>query len=227
MSTFVLLHGAGDSAWYWHLVEPDLRAAGHGTVAMDLPVGDPKAGLNEYADAVVEAVGDRTGLVLVAQSMAGFVAPLAAARLPLEEIVLVAAMVPAEGETVGAWWENTGHSEARRAAETAAGRDPDAPFDPEVVFLHDVPRPLIEAAADLPHEQSDRPFEEGLAMPPWPDVPTRFALCRDDRFFPAAFQRRQARERLGLTADELPGGHCPALAHPHALAAYLLNGHRT
>jgi hypothetical protein len=29
MSTFVLIHGAGDVAWYWHLVEAELRARGH------------------------------------------------------------------------------------------------------------------------------------------------------------------------------------------------------
>ena len=58
MSTFVLIHGAGDVGWYWHLVEAELRRRGHDTVAPDLP-GDDSAGLNEYADAVVEAVGDR------------------------------------------------------------------------------------------------------------------------------------------------------------------------
>ena len=25
MATTVLIHGAGDSAWHWHLVEPELR----------------------------------------------------------------------------------------------------------------------------------------------------------------------------------------------------------
>jgi pimeloyl-ACP methyl ester carboxylesterase len=40
LTTFVLIHGAGDSAWYWHLVEPELRKCGHDVVAMDLPCGD-------------------------------------------------------------------------------------------------------------------------------------------------------------------------------------------
>lgn len=25
LATFALIHGAGDSAWFWHLVEPELR----------------------------------------------------------------------------------------------------------------------------------------------------------------------------------------------------------
>ena len=41
----------------------------------------------------------------------------------------------------------------------------------------------------------------------WPDVPTRVLLCRGDRMFPAEFQRRVARERLGIEPDEMDGGH--------------------
>jgi hypothetical protein len=52
-------------------------------------------------------------------------------------------------------------------------------------------------------------------------VPTRFLLCRDDRFFPAEFMRRVVRERLGITPDEMDGGHLPALAHPQELVERL------
>jgi pimeloyl-ACP methyl ester carboxylesterase len=55
----------------------------------------------------------------------------------------------------------------------------------------------------------------------WPDVPTRFLLCREDRFFPAEFQRRVVQERLGFAPDEMSGGHLPALAHPDELVACL------
>ncbi len=43
-----------------------------------------------------------------------------------------------------------------------------------------------------------------------------------DRFFPVGFQRRVSRERLGLDADVLPGGHLIAPARPEPLARYLL-----
>ena len=71
MATYVLIHGAGDVGWYWHLVEAELRARGHDVVAPDLPCEDDSAGLPEYADAVIEAIGDRTDLVVVAQSVGG------------------------------------------------------------------------------------------------------------------------------------------------------------
>ena len=79
MATYVLIHGAGSDSWYWHLVSPRLRALGHDVVAVDLPCDDDAAGLCEYAGAVVDAVGDRSEVVLVAQSLAGFTAPLVCA----------------------------------------------------------------------------------------------------------------------------------------------------
>ena len=45
LATFVLIHGAGDSAWYWRLLEPELRDRGHDVVALDLPCDEDSAGL--------------------------------------------------------------------------------------------------------------------------------------------------------------------------------------
>jgi pimeloyl-ACP methyl ester carboxylesterase len=84
MSTYVLIHGAADSAWQWHLVEPQLRERGHDVVAVDLPSEDGSAGFPEYADVVVGAIGDRTDLVVVAHSLGGFTVPLVCARVPVE-----------------------------------------------------------------------------------------------------------------------------------------------
>lgn len=222
MSTYVLLHGAGSHGRYWYRVAPLLRALGHDVITPDLPCDDDGAGLAEYADAVVEAVGGRTDVVLVAQSMAGFTAPLVCGRLDVKLLILVAAMVPLPGETGGQWWEATGQAEAARAADLRAGRDPDAPFDPVVTFLHDIPAEALPEVMTVPtREQSDRPFADPWPLAAWPDVPTRFLLCRDDRLFPAEFQRRVVRDRLGFDPDEMDGGHLPALARPVELAARL------
>ncbi len=98
MATFVLIHGAGDVGWYWHLVEAELRARGHDTICPDLPCDDDSAGLPEYADTVAGAIGDRTNLIVVAQSLGGFTAPLVCDRVAVELLVLVAPMIPAPGE---------------------------------------------------------------------------------------------------------------------------------
>ena len=115
--TFVLIPGAGGSAWYWHLVAAELRSRSHDVVAVDLPADDPRAGLFEYASVVVEAVGHVQQLILVAQSLAGFTAPLVCEHREVQLLVLVNAMIPMPGETPGEWWTNTGHESANRAAK--------------------------------------------------------------------------------------------------------------
>ena len=61
--------------------EGALRARGHDTVAPDLPAEDDSAGLDRYAEVVIEAIGDRQDVVVVAQSFGGYVAPLVADRI--------------------------------------------------------------------------------------------------------------------------------------------------
>lgn len=225
MATFVLIHGAGSDSWYWHLVAPELRARGHDVVAPDLPCDDDSAGLAEYADVVVDAIGERTDIVLVAQSMGAFTAPLVCERVPVRLLVLVAAMVPLPGESPGEWWSNTGWEQARREQAERDGRSVDGDFDPMVEFLHDVPAEVVtELMARGEREQSGTPFEKPWPLATWPNVPTRFLLCRHDRFFPADFQRRVVHERLGITPDEMDGGHLPALSRPKELAERL-NGY--
>ena len=215
MATFVLIHGAGGSASSWDLVAAELQAAGHETVAMDLPCEDENAGLTEYRDAVIDAIGERRdGIVLVAQSLGGFTAPLVADRVPVELIVLVTAMIPKPGERGGEWWANVGCAEA-----IAAQGLPDD--SEETLFLHDVP-PDVLAASDPPRDQTGRVMEDPWPLDAWPDVPTRFLLCRDDRFFPPEWMRDIVRDRLGIEPDEIPGSHCAYLSQPRAMAATIL-----
>ncbi|MGI5239619.1 alpha/beta fold hydrolase [Dactylosporangium sp. CA-139066] len=218
---YVLVPGAGGAAWYWHRVVPLLRDLGHDAIAVDLPTGDDKAGLREYADAIVAAAGNEGDVVLVAQSMGGFSAPLACDRLPVTQLVLVNAMIPAPGETAGEYWANTGQEAARRALDVREGRDPDAEFDLLVHFFHDVPPAVTEEAMRGQPPQSDTPFGEPWPLPAWPDVPTRALSGREDRLFPLEYQERVVRERLGLAVEPIPGGHLCALSRPADLVAHL------
>jgi pimeloyl-ACP methyl ester carboxylesterase len=210
MATFAFIHGAGDVGWYWHLVEADLRGRGHVTVAPDLPVEDATAGLDEYAATVVDAVPDRRDVVVVAQSFGGYVAPIVAAAVDARLIVLVAAMIPSPGESAEEMFAKTGWS-----AETLP--DPST----EALFYHDVPHELAVEAMSRGREQSDTPGRQPWPMPAWPDIATRFVLCRNDRFFPARWLRPLVRERLGIEPDEIDSGHCPALSRPTEFAGLL------
>jgi Alpha/beta hydrolase family len=80
MASFVLVPGSGGMAWYWHRVVPLMRVAGHEVVAIDLPGEDRRSGLAAYADIVINAIVERSDVILVAQSLAGFTAPLVCTR---------------------------------------------------------------------------------------------------------------------------------------------------
>jgi pimeloyl-ACP methyl ester carboxylesterase len=218
--TFALIPGAGGAAAYWQRLEPLLRAAGHDAVAVDLPGDDPKAGLAEYAALVAAAVDGRDDVVLVAQSMGGFTAPLVAARLPVSAIVFLNAMIPVPGETPAQWWEATGQAEALTAAAHVGGYS--AEFDAETYFFHDLRPADVAALSGDARPEDEVAFQSACVFDGWPPVPIRVVAGADDRFFPADFQGRVARERLGVDADVLPGGHLAALSRPEALARYLV-----
>lgn len=220
--TYVLIPGAGGDPWFWHRVVAELAARGRSSIAVDLPAGDEQAGLPEYVDAALHAIGDIGGeLIVVGQSMGGFTAPLLCPKLPVAELVLVNAMIPTPGEAVGEWWENTDQRAARRENDLREGRDPDAGFDETTYFLHDVPPEVLAEGPAEQRTQADAVFGSVWPLAAWPAVPTRVAAGREDRLFPLEFQRRVARERLDLPLDELPGGHLVALSQPRVLADYL------
>jgi pimeloyl-ACP methyl ester carboxylesterase len=228
MAHFLLIPGAGGDAWYWYRVAPLLEAAGHVAVAVPLPAGDESAGIEQYAEVAVTAV-DESGAppgvhwIVVGQSLGAFTAVALACRIPIDLLVFVCAMIPTPGETPGQWWQATGQESARIAADLVAGREPERAFDPIEVFLHDVPAEIVgEAAARGDFPQSGEPFARLWAPEPWPGIPVRAVVGRDDRFFPLAFARHLVRERLRIEPDVVDSGHLPALAAPEELATLLL-----
>src|ERR1700722_16738879 len=218
--TFALIPGAGGVGWFWARGFPLLQAAGHEASAIDLPGDDPDAGLPEYAGLVASAIGNRDNVVLVAMSLGGFTAPLVAAELPVSAMVFVNAMIPRPGETPGAWWDNTGWSDARVAAAKQGGYGLDV--DLAVYFLPDVAPDIAPAGEPYQRPEADVAFGSSCDFSGWPPVPIRAVAGADDRFFPVGFQQALARGRLRGRGGGLPGGHPIALAPPGALAGYLL-----
>jgi len=217
---FVLIPGAGGMASYWHRVVPLLEKAQHEAIAIDLPGDDPRAGLSEYADIVVDAIDARSSVVLVAQSLGGFTAPLVCARTRVRMLVLVNAMIPLPGESAGDWWANTRSAESRLAAATSRGYS--ATFDVPTYFLHDVPEAVLRSGPSRQRDQAESIFEQPCRFERWPEIPIHVISSADDRFFPLEFQQRIAWERLGKRTLVVPGGHLVALARPEELAQELL-----
>ena len=114
-------------------------------------------------------------------------------------------MIPSPGELFSEWWKNVDYE--------SSGYDD--------VFYHDVPPGLAAEAHRREGDEASRALNEPWPLNAWPDVPTRYLLCRDDRMFPPAWARRHARTRLGIEADEIDGGHYITLSRPLELAERL------
>jgi pimeloyl-ACP methyl ester carboxylesterase len=218
--SFVLIPGAGGMAWYWHRVVRLLEQAHREAIALDLPGDDANAGLGDYAEIVVRGIGKRQHVILVAQSLGGFTAPLVCARVAVRMLVFVNAMIPQPGETAGAWWENTGAVQARAAAAKSGGYS--AEFDVPTYFLHDVPEAVLREGPAQQREQAQTVFKEPCRFDHWPQIPIHVLASTDDRFFPLEFQRRVARARICTDVEVLPGGHLVALSNPDGLVERLL-----
>jgi len=114
-------------------------------------------------------------------------------------------MIPRPGERFDDWWANAGYA--------SSGLDD--------VFYHDVPPPLAAEAHRHERDETSKALREPWPLDAWPDTPTRYLLCREDRMFTPAWARRHARERLGIEADEMDGGHYVTLSRPGELAERL------
>jgi pimeloyl-ACP methyl ester carboxylesterase len=156
---------------------------------------------------MIEGIGDKTDLVVVAQSFGAFTAPIVCDRASADLLVLVAPMIPDPGEAPADYWANTRYEDEERKSYD----------DVIALFYQDVPPELAAEAMKRGRPQSEARMHEPSPLKTWPDVPTRVLLCRDDRLFPPPFLRRVAHERLGITPDEIEGGHTPALSRPKEL----------
>lgn len=216
----VLLHGAFHGPWCWDLLTPVLERSGHSVVAVDLPITDPSAGASEYAQAVLGGIAldlDEPPVV-VAHSLAGLVAPLVAAARPIARLIFLGAILPRPGMS----------AEEQRRIEPWATYAPSTleltdlgedvsrvgPKMAKELFFDDVAPDIADWAVARLRPQCNRILNEVTPLVTWPDVPSSYVVCRDDRAVDAGWGRRAARVRLGIEPVELDGGHSPFLSRP-------------
>ncbi|MBL8955444.1 MAG: alpha/beta fold hydrolase, partial [Myxococcaceae bacterium] len=146
MATYALIPGGGGDPWEWHRLVPELERLGHEAIALRLPAEDDENGWSEYADAVVAALRGKKNVVLVAESLGGFTAPIVAARRKVEQLVLLNAMIPKPGETGMAWGRNTRASGARHRYYRRIMLSRAKAEDEAVSYYHDLPKALAAEA---------------------------------------------------------------------------------
>jgi pimeloyl-ACP methyl ester carboxylesterase len=223
MATFGLIHGSWHGGWCWAAFVPELERLGHEALTVDLPI-DTDTGPRDWARVAAEAFAGDEPPIVVGHSMAGIVAPLVADLMAVRGIVYLSALIRRPGGSC--------------ADDRAAGLNIDLNVPG---FAVDVVRdaegytayPDAEAAA-RDFYQDCEPGAAAWAFPRlrrqrgyWrdaspqaalPPVPAASIVCTADRAINPAWQRRVARDWLGVTPIDFASGHSPFLSRPRALA---------
>ncbi len=268
MRNTILIPGFWHGAWSWSLVAEQLAARKIPSVAIDLegqglegvsPAGrwnrpfDPQTYAQEpsgvagvtatsAAESLVQRlklIGDGEPCVVVAHSMGGVVATLAAEREPalFDHLVYVAALAPVSGIPAGAYVgseENAGERgtallQGDPLAIGASRLDPGDPAGQAAIreaLYGDVD--LFTASAAVSLLNSDAPA--GIATEAFTvtrerfgSVPHTYVACGQDQMIRPALQERFVREIDAVSAaptavTHLDSSHSPFLSQPEALA---------
>jgi pimeloyl-ACP methyl ester carboxylesterase len=227
VATFALVHGAWHGAWCWERLVPELEARGHGAIAVDLPCDDPEMGCAAYAERAAAALaGAGDDLVLVGHSMGGLTIPLVAAARPARLLVFLCALLPRPGASLidqlrsGEEIFVPGFGASLARDDLGRSHWPDEAALIATLYQDCDPADAARAYARL-RPQGRPPNVEPCLLEALPAVPCASILARDDRSIAPAWSRRAARERLGVEALELEGGHSPFLSRPAELADLL------
>jgi pimeloyl-ACP methyl ester carboxylesterase len=226
VTTFALVHGAWHGGWSWDLLRPEFERRGHRAVAVDLPCDDPAAGCARYAEVVAEAlVAETDDVVAVGHSLGGLTIPLLPALRPVARLVFLCALLPRPGRSLVDQLKEEeifvrGFPQGARRDELRRSFWPS--LDAAVDELYaDCPETVGAWAASRLRPQAREPSVEPSPLAAWPDVPCTYVVAGEDQVIDPGWQRRAARERLGLEPWELEAGHSPFLTRPAELAALL------
>lgn len=222
MTAYCLVHGSGQGPEGWKLLAHELQRRGHLVLTPAFEVDRTDEGLAFHAETIVQALErsdlDPADVVCVAHSASGMYLPLVADRWRPRRMVFLAALVPRPGVSV---------AEQYRADPSMFNpdwmrQDPDDDRAARDFVFHDCPPDRLEwALSTRVVFHARRALEERCPLSAWPAVASASIVCSGDRTIAPAWQRRAARDWLGVGPLELPGGHSPQVSRPEALAEVL------
>lgn len=222
MKLFCLIHGSTQDARCWDLLAPELERRGQRVVRASLPTDNPAADTDFYAKAILSSIpGNSEEVVLVGHSASGYFLPLVAERRRVQRMVFLAAIIP----QIGVSFLDQLRADSTLLQPNWIGKDPSKDESVALDFLfHDCPPEVAQWALTtrilLPLQKV---ASEVYPLQHWPEVESSYILCKDDRTINPEWSRRAARERLGVEAIEIPGGHSPYLSRPAQLADVLVH----
>ena len=220
MTHFCLVHGSAQKSDVWALLTPELRQRGHGVVAVDLPRDGPESA-SRYAEVVADSLdGVDDEVIAVAHSASGLILPSVAEFRTLRRLVFLTAAIPRLG--ISFLDQFQAEREVMFNPEWI-GQDPANDDQAALDFLfHDCEPDVARwALTTRTSWYPDGLYKEVSPLTSWPDVPSSYIVCTEDRTFRSEWCRGAARELLGVEAIALPGGHCPQVSRPRRLAEVL------
>jgi len=226
MSIFCLVNGSTQNPLCWKLLASELKKRGHQVVTPSLPVDEPNSSGTRYAEVIAHALADLSDdVVLVGHSASGMFIPLVPSLRPIRQLVYLATLIPKPGASIrDQLTTDPDMLNPEWVATCRAGNDPSTNDDVAIEFLfHDCqPEEIALGLATRMGMYAERAMAEIFPLEALPEVPAAYIVCAADRTISPAWARRVARERLGVEAIELPGGHCPYLSRPVQLAEVLM-----
>jgi pimeloyl-ACP methyl ester carboxylesterase len=219
MATFVLVHGSTHSARAWDLVKAELQRRNHTVITPELPTDEPDASATHYAKLIAGTIPDSDCPIVVAHSAAGWFLPLVVARRRVRRMVFLAAVVP----RIGISFVELLRAEPEMINPAWLGKDPQVESVADEFLLHDCPPDRRSWAREtIRVVRAQRVMDERYPLEHWPDVPSSYIVCTEDRTIRPAWSHKIARSQLGIEPIELPGGHCPYVSRPKELAEALI-----
>jgi len=226
MSVFCLVLGSTQNTQCLKLLIPEIEKHGHQTITPSLPTDERAASGTRYAEVIAQALKDvGDDVILVGHSASGMFIPLVPNLRPIRRLIYLAAIIPKPGASI--MDQFAAEPDMLNPEWVAACRSDNNPFtDDEVAIkflFHDCPPEAIELGLTTRMLMyAEGAMREIFPLEALPEVSSSYIVCADDRTISPDWSRRTARERLGVEAIELPGGHCPYLSRPLQLAAVLI-----
>jgi pimeloyl-ACP methyl ester carboxylesterase len=217
-ATVVVVHGAWADGSSWEAVIRPLQEQGLQVVAAPIPL----TSLSDDAAALKRAIARTQGPLTVAgHAYAGAVIATANDER-VKALVYVAALAPAEGETVAqVFYKDEPHPQAPQLAPDPDGFIwmPDSGFDH--AFAQNATAAQIALAKALQRPIALKSIQEPAPAPAWKSTPAWYLLAEEDRMINPKTQRFMA-ERMNATIRSFAVDHTPLLTAPDKVVDIIL-----
>ncbi|HTQ40292.1 MAG TPA: alpha/beta hydrolase [Pirellulales bacterium] len=222
-ASVVVVHGAWADGSSWNRITLPLESAGLNVVAAPIPL----TSLSDDAAALRRVLKRINGPVLLAGHAYAGAVIAAVDDERVKGLVYVAALAPAEGETVAQiFYKEPPHALAPKLVPDDDGLIwmPDDGFSN--AFAQNATKEQLALCRATQRPISVMCIQEPAPKPLWKARPTWFLIAEEDRMINPKTQRFMA-ERMNATILSLPVDHTPILTASDAVVKFILDAGKT